>query len=69
MVIVTTMQNQEIINKKKSHEFYWNEYIDKLSSINYKPDINLQCLTDLSYNRGVMSTYKKAINFIESNIS
>lgn len=69
MVIVTTMQNQEIINKKKSHEFYWNEYINKLSSINYKPDINLQCLTDLSYNKGVMSTYKKAINFIESNIS
>ena len=65
MVIVTTMQNQEIIDNKKSYQFYRDEYLNKLDLINYESNINLQCLSDLSYNKGNMSTYKDAIEFIK----
>ena len=69
MVIVTTMQDQIIINNKKSYQFYNDEYINLIDSINYKNDITLQCLTDLSYNKGTMSTYKKARDFIKRYIN
>jgi hypothetical protein len=53
MAIVTTMQDQMIINNKKSFQFYMDEYITMIDSMNYNSDITLQCLTDLSYNKGV----------------
>ncbi len=40
-----------------------------IDSMNYKTDINLQCLTDLSYNKGTMSAYKKAKDFINGYIN
>ena len=69
MAIVTTMQDQRIINNKKSFQFYSDEYISMTESINYNTDITLQCLTDLSYNKGTMSTYKKAKDFIRGYIN
>ena len=69
MAIVTTMQDQMIINNKKSFQFYRDEYISMVDTINYKSDINLQCLTELSYNKGTMSAYKKAKDFIKSYIN
>jgi len=69
MAIVTTMQDQMIINNKKSFQFYRDEYISMIDSMNYKTDINLQCLTDLSYNKGNMSVYKKARDFINGCIN
>ena len=65
MAIVTTMQDQMIIYNKKSSQFYMDEYINMLDSVNYKSDITLQCLTHLSYNKGTMSAYKKAKDFIK----
>ena len=68
MAIVTTMQDQTIINNKKSFQFYKDEYISMIDSINYKTDITLQCLADLAYNKGSMSSYKKARDFLKGYI-
>ena len=65
MAIVTTMQDKKIIKENKSHLFYKNEYLDKLNSHSINTDhINLPCLGDLSYNRGDMNTYHKAIEIM-----
>ena len=69
MAIVTTMQDQMIINNKKSSQFYMDEYISLIDSMNYNSDITLQCLTNLSYNKGIMSSYKKAKDFIKGYIN
>ena len=65
MAIVTTMQDKKIIKEKKSHLFYKNEYLDKLNSHSINTDhINLPSLDNLSYNRGEVDTYHKAIEFM-----
>ena len=65
MAIVTTMQDKKIIKEKKSHLFYKNEYLDKLNSHKINTDhINLPSLDNLSYNRGEVDTYHKAIEIM-----
>ena len=69
MAIVTTMQDKKIIEEKRSHLFYKNEYLEKLKSYNFRPrNINLPCLHELTYNKGDLNTYRKATEVVGSHI-
>ena len=69
MAIVTTMQDKKIIEEKRSYLFYKNEYLDKLNSQNFHPrNINLPCLHELTYNKGDVNTYRKAIEVVGRHI-
>ena len=69
MAIVTTMQDRKIIQEKRSYLFYKNEYLDKLDQYDFHTDhINLPCLHDLSYNKGNLSTYRKAVELVEKHM-
>ena len=70
MTIVTTMQNQDIIKKKSSYNFYSSEYLEKSSEIiklfNQAPD--LPCLEDINYNIGNNEIYQKSIKCIKKRL-
>ena len=70
MTIVTTMQNQDIIKKKSSYNFYSSEYLEKSSEIiklfNQAPD--LPCLEDINYNIGSNEIYQKSIKCIKKRL-
>lgn len=70
MSIITTMQNQKLIEDKKSYHFYQKEFIEPLGkSGNYEiSDINIPCSDDISYNTGDFEVYKNAIKYLD-NIS
>ena len=70
MSIITTMQNQKLIEDKKSYYFYQKEFIEPLGkSGNYEiSDINIPCSDDISYNIGDFDVYKNAIKYLD-NIS
>ena len=69
MSIITTMQNQKLIEDKKAITFK-KEFIEPLGkSGNYEiSDINIPCSDDISYNIGDFDVYKNAIKYL-NNIS
>ncbi len=70
MSIITTMQNQQLIEDKKSYYFYQKEFIEPLGkSGKYQiSDINIPCSDDISYNIGDSHVYKNALKYLD-NIS
>lgn len=68
MSIITTMQNQKLIEDKKSYHFYQKEFIEPLGkSGNYEiSDINIPCSDDISYNIGDFDVYKNAIKYLDN---
>ncbi len=68
MSIITTMQNQKLIEEKKSYHFYQKEFIEPLGkSGNYEiSDINIPCSDDISYNIGDFDVYKNAIKYLDN---
>ena len=70
MTIITTMQNQKLIEDKKSYYFYQKEFIEPLcnSSKFQISDINIPCSDDIAYNIGDFDLYKNALKYLD-NIS
>ena len=67
MTIITTMQNQKLIEDKKSYYFYQKEFIEPLcnSSKFQISDINIPCSGDISYNIGDFDVYKNALKYLD----
>ena len=70
MTIVTTMQNQDIIKKKSSYNFYSSEYLEKSSEIIklFNQNADLPCLEDINYNIGSNEIYQKSIKYIKKRL-
>ena len=70
MTIITTMQNQKLIEDKKSYYFYIKELIEPLGKSGKLQisDINIPCSDDISYNIGDFHIYKNALKYLD-NIS
>tara|TARA_Y100000768_G_scaffold384878_1_gene369803 strand:+ start:5061 stop:6113 length:1053 start_codon:yes stop_codon:yes gene_type:complete len=68
MVIVTTMQDKIVINKKSSHQFYLTEYLNNMKADHFKENyINLPCFENIIYNKGTKSLYHNALSNIIEN--
>tara|TARA_B100000925_G_C21963802_1_gene454589 strand:- start:52 stop:1104 length:1053 start_codon:yes stop_codon:yes gene_type:complete len=68
MAIVTTMQDQTLINEKNSYLYYQTEYFDKIQTINFKENyINLPCFENIIYNKGSESLYQDSLSKIIEN--
>ncbi len=68
MTIITTMQNQKLIEDKKSYYFYQKEFIEPLcKSDKFQiSDINIPCSDDISYNIGDFNVYKNALKYLDN---
>ena len=68
MVIVTTMQDQTVINEKNSYQYYQTEYFDNMQTENFKESyINLPCFENIIYNKGSESLYHDSLSNIIEN--
>ena len=68
MAIVTTMQDQTVINEKNSYLFYQTEYFDNIQTDNFKENyINLPCFENIIYNKGSESLYQDSLSKIIDN--
>ncbi len=63
MIIVTTMQNQSLINTRSSHKFYREEYLNSLKNLDVFREnmINLPCFGNITYNKGNNESYQLAL--------
>ena len=68
MVIVTTMQDKTLIDRKISYDFYQNKYLINIKLAEYQENyINLPCFENIIYNKGNINIYKDALNNIFKN--